>query len=210
MKGDRIPLFPLELVLFPGMFLPLHIFEPRYKVMIARCLEENLEFGVVLARREGLARLGCSAEIIKVVKKYEDGRMDILTVGQTRYRVLELFEEQPYLEAAIEYLEDDREPSPAERPERLLDLYIRCHQLIYHRAPAVAAPSPGSPLAFHIATELPLDLGYRQELLEIEREVERQQSLLERLKRWVRELEESDRFERRASGNGRGGRRPPL
>src|SRR5262245_66563376 len=66
--ADLLPIFPLEVVLFPGTALPLHIFEPRYKEMIGECLEQKLPFGVVLAKEKALARVGCAADIISLVK----------------------------------------------------------------------------------------------------------------------------------------------
>jgi Lon protease-like protein len=88
MSGVRIPIFPLELVLFPEMILPLHIFEPRYRLMIRRCLDAPSEFGVVLARAGGIAAYGCTAEIAEVTKDYGDGRVDIVTEGRSVFRIL--------------------------------------------------------------------------------------------------------------------------
>ncbi|HTK94779.1 MAG TPA: LON peptidase substrate-binding domain-containing protein, partial [Terriglobales bacterium] len=74
-----LPLFPLEVVLFPGIPLPLHIFEPRYKEMIGEALRDRTEFGVVRVDQQGaVANVGCTATILDVVKQYDDGRMDIL------------------------------------------------------------------------------------------------------------------------------------
>jgi len=204
MKPERIPLFPLELVLFPGTPLPLHIFEPRYKLMVQRCLENRKEFGVILARSEGIAAVGCTAEIIKVVKKYEDGRMDILTFGQTAYRVREVFEDQPYIEGVVEFLEDDPSQGRAETRQRLLTLYEKCHTLVYGRAPHSPQVNAGVSFAFQIASELPLDLDYKQELLELRAESERQSSLLERLNQWLPQLSHLDRMRKKAGGNGHG------
>src|SRR5947209_19237850 len=83
--SDLLPLFPLELVLFPGMALPLHIFEPRYKEMIGECLEHDSAFGIVRAVEDGVAHVGCSAEVVTVVKRYDDGRLDIVTRGLRRF-----------------------------------------------------------------------------------------------------------------------------
>jgi Lon protease-like protein len=204
MRPERIPLFPLELVLFPGTPLPLHIFEPRYKLMVRRCLEERREFGVILARSAGIAAVGCTAEIIKVAKKYEDGRMDILTFGQTAYRVKEVFEDQPYLEGAVEYLEDHSSEGRTETRQRLLALYEKCHTLVYGRAPQSLHVNAGVSFAFQIASELPLDLDYKQELLELRVESERQSSLLERLDQWLPQLSHLDRMRKKAGGNGHG------
>ena len=76
-----LPLFPLDVVLFSGTPLPLHIFEPRYREMISECLDRKKSFGVVRAKEEGVVEIGCTAEIITVTKKYPDGRLDIVTGG---------------------------------------------------------------------------------------------------------------------------------
>ncbi len=204
MKSQRISLFPLEVVLFPGMPLPLHIFEPRYKQMVSHCLQIRAEFGVNLAKPEGFATVGCTAEIVKVVKKYADGRMDILTAGQTPYRVLEVFEDQPYLQADVEYIEEDLEPPATKIPERLVTLYEQCHKLIFGRPPQLPDPGSGVPVTFQIASALPLDLDYKQELLETRMEIERQNSLLERMDRWLPELTRLNHMRRKAGGNGHG------
>ena len=80
-----IPLFPLDVVLFPGTPLPLHIFEPRYKEMIAECLAQNRTFGVVRAIEQGLAEVGCTAEIVTVVKEYPDGRLDLVLSCEPKF-----------------------------------------------------------------------------------------------------------------------------
>ena len=77
----RISLFPLDVVLFPGAPLPLHIFEERYKEMIGLCLQQQSSFGVVRAQSEGLAIIGCTARIEQVLERMDDGRLNILTRG---------------------------------------------------------------------------------------------------------------------------------
>ncbi len=110
MATKRIPLFPLNVVLFPGMVLPLVIFEPRYQAMLDRCLAEDRLFGVCLIRsgREvGSGAVpwdvGTVAEIV-LTEVGEAGRRQIHAIGRRRFRVLELFHEQPYLEADVEFL----------------------------------------------------------------------------------------------------------
>src|SRR5437764_305485 len=83
-----LPIFPLPLVLFPTIPLPLHIFEPRYKEMIGECLERNAVFGIIHARQEEMAEIGCTAKILDVIKRYEDGRLDILAQGLRRFEIL--------------------------------------------------------------------------------------------------------------------------
>src|SRR5437667_2617097 len=86
MRPERIALFPLNVVLLPGAPLPLHIFEPQYKEMVKNCFEEKSEFGMLLSLPKGIAHVGCTAEILEVVKRYPDGRMDIVTVGRSHFR----------------------------------------------------------------------------------------------------------------------------
>ena len=105
----EMPLFPLNVVLFPGMALPLHIFEPRYREMINRCLDENLAFGVVLIK-EGPEvgggaeprRVGTAARIMKVDRQ-PDGRMNIQVVGTRRFRIEELNRDLPYLTGRVRH-----------------------------------------------------------------------------------------------------------
>lgn len=103
---EEIPLFPLNMVLFPGMMQPLHIFEERYKEMVHFCLETTTPFGVVWDRPqvgdevEGLAAVGTSAAIVHV-ERLEEGRMNILAVGRSRFRILAMFQDRPYLMARV-------------------------------------------------------------------------------------------------------------
>ncbi len=105
-----IPLFPLGLVLLPGIPLPLHIFEERYKLMISECMAEEKPFGIVLFDGKAIQTAGCTAQVIQVLHRYEDGRMDILTRGEQRFVVQALIEHKPYMEARVDYFDDDPEP----------------------------------------------------------------------------------------------------
>ncbi len=104
----KLPLFPLNTVLFPKMLLPLHIFEERYKAMIRRCVAESQPFGVVLlksGRAEGplgnIYGIGTTAQITQM-ERLPDERMNILTVGQHRFRIVEIHHDQPYLTGIVE------------------------------------------------------------------------------------------------------------
>lgn len=200
-----LPLFPLQVVLFPQMQLPLHIFEPRYKLLIRRCLEQEEEFGVVLGRKQGMARVGCTAQLLKVVQKYDDGRMDILTVGRRRFRVLELVEGLPYLQGSVDFLPDADEPG--ETPvstARLRALFEEALRLLEGRQAERHQEATEVLLSFQVASALPLDLAYKQQLLELSGETERQQSLLEHLEPWLRQLKRAQKAKAVAAGNGRG------
>jgi len=107
---STIPLFPLGLVLMPRMPLPLHIFEERYKLMIGECLAEDKEFGIAYYNGTDIQTAGCTAQILKVIKRYDDGRLDILAHGQRRFLIREIYDNKAYLEARITYFEDDGQP----------------------------------------------------------------------------------------------------
>ena len=108
-NGITIPLFPLGLVLLPLMPLPLHIFEERYKSMIGECLEKNKEFGIVYFNGSDIQAIGCTASIHKVVKRYNDGRLDILTRGEMRFEINEMVDHKPYIEAEVTFIDDELE-----------------------------------------------------------------------------------------------------
>jgi len=204
MASEWLPLFPLEVVLFPGAPMPLHIFEPRYRLMTRICREQQREFGIVLVKGDGVARVGCTAEILKLVKAYPDGRSDILTRGRRRFRLNAVSDELEYLQGDVDFLDEEtgvRDPAAA---ARLLAAYAEVHQSLIGRD-AEAPPEPDNvQLSYKIAAELPFDLGFKQELLETQSEAERQRLLLERLESWAAELKQFQRSRRKASGNGHG------
>ena len=115
LKQRRLPLFPLNVVLFPNAVLPLHVFEERYKVMVQRCLDGDSLFGVVLIKSG--AEVGEPAEPYSIgtvahierVDRLDGGRMVLGVKGQTRFRVIELAQLHPYLEADVEVLDDKEE-----------------------------------------------------------------------------------------------------
>jgi Lon protease-like protein len=167
---NLLPLFPLDLVLLPGAPLPLHIFEPRYKEMISECLEQKKPFGIVRASEEGVAGIGCTAEIVSVTKKYDDGRMDILTRGVDRFEVLEVNEERAFLRAEISLLQDedgDGDDDASRLEQSLVELAVRLHAEIVKLAGAeLSEPDEtATNLSFLLAGSLPLDLDFKQNLL---------------------------------------------
>ena len=164
--SSLLPIFPLDLVLLPGVPLPLHIFEPRYKEMIAECLEQKKPFGIVRASEEGVADIGCTAEIVSVTKKYDDGRMDILTRGVERFEVLEVNEERAFLPAEISVLEDD-DDEPARPAAPMVEQAVRLHAEIAKIGGrrTLRTRRGAHNLSFLLAGSLPLDLDFKQNLL---------------------------------------------
>lgn len=106
---NNFPLFPLGVVLLPGMVMPLHIFEERYKVMINRCIENKEKFGIVYYNGNKICENGCSAEIINVIKSSEDGKLDILIEGKKRFKIENTNSYELYLQGDIEYYDDEYE-----------------------------------------------------------------------------------------------------
>lgn len=204
MRPDRIPLFPLNVVLLPGAELPLHIFEPRYRAMVKRCLEDKSEFGMLLALPKGVARVGCTAEILEVVKRYPDGRMDIFTVGRSPFRVVELFPDDPLLEGQVDYLDDREPPRSARVHHELVELYEVCHTLIFEDYPKNTDSLSPEQFSYVVAATLPMELLWKQQILESRSEADRQERLVAYLREWAPHLQKSDVMRQRAGVNGHG------
>ena len=205
MGPDRIPLFPLNVVLLPGAVLPLHIFEHRYRQMTRSCVEKKQEFGILLALPKGIVRVGCTAEITEVTKRYNDGRMDIVTTGRRPFRIVELLNAEAYandelLEGEVEFL-DDREVGTNSRTQKeLMGLFEVCHTLIFEDYPRVQDESEG--LSFAIAGKLPLDLMWKQQILELRSEIARQERLVSYLREWAPHLQKTKAMEAGAGSRG--------
>jgi len=204
MRPERIPLFPLNVVLLPGVELPLHIFEPRYRQMVKDCLEERSEFGMLLALDKGVARVGCTAEIVQVTKRYDDGRMDILTAGRAPFRVVELFTEDPLLEGHVDYLEDREAPGNPRIQRELVELFEACHTLIFDDYPKNLDGAASEALSYLVAAALPMDLLWKQQILELRSEADRQERLVAYLREWAPHLQKKEAMRQRAGGNGHG------
>jgi Lon protease-like protein len=203
MRPDRIPLFPLNVVLLPGAELPLHIFEPRYREMVSNCLRARSEFGMLLSMPDGVARVGCTAEILEVLKRYPDGRMDIVTVGRVPFRATELFTQNPLLEGQVDYLED-REVSDQPPRQELVELYETCHTLIFGDYPKNLATESTESFSFLVAGTLPMDLMWKQQLLELRTEADRQERLISYLRGWAPHLQKEEAARAKSAGNGHG------
>jgi Lon protease-like protein len=176
--NSLLPIFPLELVLLPGVPLPLHIFEPRYKEMITECLELKKPFGIVRASDDGVAEIGCTAEIVSVTKKYDDGRMDILTRGVERFEVIQVNDDRAFLRAEISVLQDADEPGKP--TAQMVTQAVRLHAEIAR----LAETAPSGPdehagnLSFLLAGSLPLDLDFKQSLLSTLSEAKRLEAVV--------------------------------
>lgn len=195
-----LPLFPLEVVLLPGTPLPLHIFEPRYKEMIAECRASNAPFGVIRALDEGLAEVGCTAEIVTITKEYPDGRLDLIAEGRRRFEVLELNQERSFLRAEVLLVPDEPgHPAPEEKARA-----IQFHLEILSLAGAVQDLSAAdqSALSFRLAGSLPLDLDFKQKLLAMRSESERIGAVAAYFEGILPNLRRAAHARQKAGGNG--------
>jgi Lon protease-like protein len=195
-----LPLFPLDLVLFPGAPLPLHIFEPRYKEMIGECIEQKKLFGVIRAQETNLADVGCTAEIVAVTKRYDDGRMDIVTQGREPFELLEVNQERAYLRGEILFVSDEPEQPTAEERDRAIEL----HRQIFVLASAEQNLSEGNdpPLSYQLAGSLPLDLDFKQQLLASRSEAQRIRSVIQYFGSILPNLRRAVQIRQKAGGNG--------
>ena len=174
----ELPLFPLDLVLFPHMMVPLRIFEERYKEMINRCVKESQPFGIVLVTGVNpgngqikTCHVGCLARIARV-ERLPDGKMNIEVVGESRFRILDTHETNAYRTGLTEPLTDEPVMTPtilslADEVQRLLrDFLIRSLARVGKTIEDFELPSEPVPLSFTAACVLPIENGQKQELLE--------------------------------------------
>jgi len=206
-----LPLFPLDLVLLPQEQLPLHIFEERYKQMIGECLQVQArgvgqqEFGMVLAEAEEMHSIGCTARIAEVTHRYDDGRMDILIVGQRRFEILYTNEEKSYLRAGVEFFDDepgDDAPPPADADSAIRQFRSMAGRLRRVDDAAVEFKKPYRHLSFQMAGPLPLTSEFKQRLLVNRHETERLRQLTKAMAQMIVEFEYLQEVGRKAGGNG--------
>jgi len=195
-----LALFPLDVVLFPGAPLPLHIFEPRYKEMILDVLESREPIGVVRSTASGVEQIGCTAEIVAVAKQYEDGRMDIVTEGRERFEIMQLDMEKTYLRAEVLFIVDQSDRARREDIEGLLVMHKEMLQLL--GANADVPDADDRQLTLEIAATMPFDLDMKQKLLVSRSERERVAMLLDYYEKVLPSLRRAVKARHKAGGNG--------
>ena len=199
---DRLPLFPLGLVLLPEEVVPLHIFEERYKLMVDECLERESEFGILWMADAGLREVGCTARVTQLLERLEDGRMNILVQGAEPFRLVRRIEELPYPAGDVELLDEDEDDAAADPEagagarERYADLVERVTD---------SRPSEGDLAdldAYGMAATLDFALDAKQDLLELRSERLRMERLGELFTSTMDRLEQAERTAEVARGNG--------
>ena len=186
-------------MLFPGVPLPLHIFEPRYQEMIGECLEQKRPFGLVRAKQDSLAEVGCTAVIVKVLRKYDDGRLDINTEGRQRFEIVRLDQERSFLRGEVIFFDDE----PGIAPTADIDTLVQLHGQLFEILGQEAQVERDHPmLSFQLVQELPVDLDFKQSLLEMKSEAERVAILIEYYQATIPKVERTLRARAKAGGNG--------
>jgi len=196
-----LPLFPLEVVLFPGAGLPLHIFEPRYRLMVGEAIENKSEFGVILSQDGEIAGAGCTARVKKVTRRYEDGRFDIETIGRRRFLPGALDQSLPYLQENVKYFGDTG--GGAADSQDVAPVLELARQVAAQTGIAIPKISPADRHAsFLIAAALPLDLPLKQSLLRVRSEAARLRELASHLSELLRRIDKTRQAQRLAGTNG--------
>lgn len=208
MNAREIPLFPLNTVLFPGMPLHLHIFEPRYKEMVHKCIQEKIEFGILLLHETQLCQVGCTARITQILRQFENGSMDILTEGRRRFRVLDVLNRESYLEAVVEYFDDENEDIPSDLLKKVLNAYQKMIRLQTRGVGAVRGIFDPVHFSFIIASTIEMVLKDRQSLLELTSTTERIRKLDSALLVTMQKLDKQEKLKRVAEMNGHGKHEP--
>ena len=204
MARALLPLFPLQIVLFPGSRLPLHIFEDRYTLLIGECRQRKTEFGINRVQSGAMADVGCTARLVQVVQEYPDGRLDIVVEGGRRYRVVARdAETRPYLQGTVEFLSETPDEIDPGLARSTIALYNRLIAVVYRgKVNALPADQVRAGLAFVMAQKAGLDLDARQRLLETDSENDRLHALEEYMTGVLPRLEKLDEIERIVRSDG--------
>ena len=216
-RASLIPLFPLPIVVFPGQTVPLHIFEERYRTMIADCKPEAegdqfSPFGVSLSIGDDNEEVGCTVVVSSKGREYPDGSFDIVTRGEDRYKTIETFENRPYLTATVEFFEDEQvqvdqvlSSGADERFAQLLELAREEKGASSDETPPESVDEDSGAretTAFGIAARVGMELNRKQKLLEMTNENERLQFLVDYFDELLPVLRQRLEQRRRVKSNG--------
>ena len=198
---DEIGLFPLNLVLVPGEQAPLHIFEPRYRELIGECLDFGSDFGLVLEDDEGLREVGTRCNVIEVIDRFDDGRLNVVVEATERFQLLGLTEGRTYRTAEVENLPDESDTPSEDEVEDVLAAYARV--VAAAEAELDDLDLDADSVAYQIAARIDFGTVVKQGLLEIRSERERVVKLAPMLNQAAEAVEREREIRTRASGNGR-------
>ena len=197
----EFPLFPLDLVALPGELVPLHIFEERYKTMMAGCLQHETEFGIVWLSDDGLREIGCAMLIERVLEQMDDGRMNLLTRGTRPFRVLERQGHLPYPAGVIEFVQDETDEPDLELAGSAREAYAALVKRATDREPSGDELDPMG--AYDMAATVDFGPDAKQELLDLRSENARMRLVARLFRAATKRLDFVDRAQARARSNGK-------
>jgi len=209
-----LPLFPLQLVAFPGAAIPLHIFEERYREMVGVAEAEGTEFGIVRSvtrgEENGIASVGCTVTVESVPHRYSDGRFDVMTRGRRRFRVVSLDEDKPFLRGAVEFFEDEQiEHVASDLLTLALGAHERLRREIGEEILPVAAEHTGNDLSFRLADGID-DLDFRSMLLQSRSEPQRLKLFADFVSSYIPRRQYVTHMKVKAPTNGSGHKGPGI
>jgi len=200
-RHEEFPLFPLGLVALPSELVPLHIFEERYQAMIAHCLEQSSDFGIVWMADDGLREIGCACTIEKVLERMEDGRSNIVVRGERPFRIVERQRHLPYPAGIVEFLEDEPEAVDEAAASGARKVYAELVLRATDREP------DGEELAgldaYGMAATVDFGADAKQGLLELRSENARLRLVARLFRAATKRLDFVDRAQARARSNGK-------
>jgi Lon protease-like protein len=209
-----LPLFPLQLVAFPGAAVPLHIFEERYREMVGEAEARGTEFGIVRSighgEENGIANTGCTVTVESVVNRYPDGRFDVLTRGRRRFQIVSLDEEKAYLRGEVEYFDDEQSDLvPGDLLHRALEAHERLHREIDDPPEERKrdSPEPGNDLSFRLADGID-DLDFRSLMLQSRSELQRLRLFTQFVTDYIPRRQYAASMKKKAPMNGSGHKGP--
>jgi Lon protease-like protein len=195
------PLFPLGLVALPTELVPLHIFEERYKTMVARVLEEEGEFGIVWVADDGLREIGCACEIADILERMPDGRINLVARGTRPFRIEARQDELAYPAGTIEFLEDEDEPGDPEAAGAAHEAYA---ELVIQATDHTPDPDElANMTAYEMAATVDFGLDAKQGLLDLRSEAARLALAARLFRAALKRLDFVERAQARARSNGR-------
>jgi Lon protease-like protein len=195
------PLFPLGIVAIPHEYVPLHIFEPRYRTMIGECLDRDAEFGIVWEDDDGRKPIGCACEITEVLERMEDGRMNIVTRGTRPFRIVEAQDDLPYPAGTVEFLRDEEEEPDETVAASARDAYAELvHQATDQRLDEEELRAMD---AYAMAATVDFGLDAKQGLLDLRSENARLRLVLRLFRAATKRLDFIERAQARARSNGK-------
>jgi Lon protease-like protein len=197
-RPTELPIFELPLVLLPGERIPLHIFEERYKLMVAKCLDGETPFGVVLRDDDGARAIGCAATVETVLERFEDGRMNIVVIGGDVFRVLDRHETPEFPAASVEAVVEGTEVADPEAAAGAREAFSELLELVEEDV----EEQPDE--AYAIAGRVELPVATKQELLEERDETLRMGLVESALRELIKSVHRSRKMSERAATNGHG------